>query len=256
MRESLRALIVDTQAAARARLRSLLAEHTVDVAGEAGDGLEAVSAVLAQSPDLVFLDVHLPKLDAFEVIDTVGVDRMPPVVFVASADHHAFRAFEVHAVDYLLKPCDADRLHTTLERARRRIDTRHLRDLSRQLRGVIQDLRSETPVRTERLVIKSGGRTCLLRVKDIDWIEASGNLIRFHAGPDQYAVRDTMNRIETRLNSDRFVRIHRCAIVNLERIREFRPTPSGEYVVLLRCGAEIAMSRGYRERLQEQVGRL
>jgi two-component system, LytTR family, response regulator len=254
--KKIRALIVDDEPLARERMRTLLgAEADVDVVGEARDGVEAVEAILSQSPDLVFLDVHMPKLDGFEVIQTVGLDRMPPVVFVTAYDQHALRAFEVQALDYLLKPFDSDRFQSALKRVRRQIDSQESGDLGRRLLALVRDLKSERPPRSDRLVVKSGGRLFFLRADEIDWIEAAGNYVRLHVGAEGHLLRETMNSIESRLNPETFFRIHRSHIVNIERIKELQPWFNGEYVVILRNGARLTLSRGYREKLQDKLGK-
>ncbi|MEZ5318964.1 MAG: LytTR family DNA-binding domain-containing protein [Vicinamibacterales bacterium] len=252
----LRAIIADDEPLARERLRSLLGEDTgVEVVAEARDGQEAVDAIRTHAPDLVFLDVQMPKLDGFEVIAAVGPDRMPPVVFVTAYDQHALRAFEVQALDYLLKPFDADRFQSALERVRRQVDSRESSDLGRRLLELVSTLRPERPARAERLVVKSGGRLFFLRADEIDWIEAAGNYVRLHVGTDGHLLRETMTSIESRLDPDLFFRIHRSHIVNIERIKELQPWFNGEYVVILRNGTQLTLSRGYREKLQERLGK-
>ena len=250
-------VIVDDEPLARERMRSLLdTEEDVEIVGEAKDGVEAVETILGQSPDLVFLDVQMPKLDGFEVIQTVGAERMPPVVFVTAYDQHALRAFEVQALDYLLKPFDQERFHGALKRVRSQIDNQETRDLGRRLLALVRDLKSDRPAaRTDRLVVKSGGRLFFLRAEEIDWIEAAGNYVRLHVGQDGHLLRETMNSIEARLNPETFFRIHRSHIVNIERIKELQPWFNGEYVVILRNGTRLTLSRGYREKLQERLGK-
>ena len=250
----IRALIVDDEPLARERIRTLLAsEPDVDVIAEAADGLEAVDAIREHRPDLVFLDVHMPNLDGFEVIEQIGTDHMPLVIFVTAYDQHALRAFEVQALDYLLKPFDAERFHGTLERARRQIESLESGDLSRRLLTLVRSLKGDRPARTDRLVVKSGGRLFFLRADEIDWIEAAGNYVRLHVGTDAHLLRETMNSIEARLNPEIFFRIHRSHIVNIERIKELQPWFNGEYVVILRDGTKLTLSRGYREKVQERV---
>jgi two-component system LytT family response regulator len=250
----IRALIVDDEPLARERIRTLLdSEQDITVAAEASNGLEAVDAIREHSPDLVFLDVQMPNVDGFDVIELVGADRMPPVVFVTAYDQHALRAFEVQALDYLLKPFDADRFHGTLQRARRQIEGLEHGDLSRRLLSLVRSLKGDQPTRTDRLVVKSGGRLFFLRSEEIDWIEAAGNYVRLHVGADAHLLRETMTSIEARLNPEVFFRIHRSYIVNIERIKELQPWFNGEYVVILRNGTKLTLSRGYREKLQEKV---
>jgi two-component system LytT family response regulator len=253
---TIRALIADDEPLARERMRSLISgQPDVEVVAEASDGMEAVDAILTHSPDLVFLDVNMPKLDGFEVISTVGADRMPAVVFVTAYDQHALRAFEVQALDYLLKPFDAERFESALARVRRQMDSRESSDLGRRLLALVRDIKPERPARSERLVVKSGGRLFFLRADEIDWIEAAGNYVRLHVGSEAHLLRETMTAIEARLNPDVFFRIHRSHIVNIERIKELQPWFNGEYVVILRNGTQLTLSRGYREKLQERLGK-
>ena len=253
---TIRTVIVDDEPLARERMRTLLdTEEDVEIVGEAKDGVEAVETILGQSPDLVFLDVQMPKLDGFEVIQTVGAERMPPVVFVTAYDQHALRAFEVQALDYLLKPFDRDRFRGTLRRVRKQIDSLENGDISRRLIALVRDLKNDRPSKAERLVVKSGGRLFFLRADEIDWIEAAGNYVRLHVGTEAHLLRETMNSIESRLRPETFFRVHRSHIVNIERIKELQPWFNGEYVVILRNGTKLTLSRGYREKLQERLGK-
>jgi two-component system, LytTR family, response regulator len=251
----IRTLVVDDEPMARERIMSLLQQETdVEVIGECSDGGQAVSAINQQSPDLVFLDVQMPGTDGFGVIQNIGADRMPTVVFVTAYDEYALKAFEVHALDYLLKPFGKDRFQETLKHAREHLERRRAGDLGRRLLALVQDLKPEQP-RFDRLVVKSGGRVFFLRTEEIDWIEAAGNYVRLHLGEESHLFRETMNGMESRLDSRRFVRIHRSRIVNSERIKELQPWFNGEYVVILRNGTRLTLSRGYREKLQEQLGK-
>jgi two-component system LytT family response regulator len=252
----IRTLVIDDEPLARERMRTLVgAEPDFDVVGEAGDGMEAVDAIREHSPDLVFLDIHMPKLDGFGVIDAVGADAMPPVVFVTAYDQHALRAFDVHALDYLLKPFDGDRFQETLKRVRRQVESAENGDLGRRLLALVRDLKPGRAQTTNRLVVKSGGRLFFLRADEIDWIEAAGNYVRLHVGADTHMLRETMNSIESRLDPELFVRIHRSHIVNIERIKELQPWFNGEYVVILRSGHRLTLSRGHREKLQDRLGK-
>ncbi len=251
----IRTLVVDDEPIARERILSLLQhEADVEVIGQCADGLQAVSAIQQQSPDLVFLDVQMPGCDGFGVIQNIGADRMPTVVFVTAYDEYALRAFEVHALDYLLKPFGKDRFQETLKHARESLERRRAGDLGRRRLALVHDLKPEQQ-RLDRLVVKSGGRVFFLRTDEIDWIEAAGNYVRLHLGEESHLFRETMNGMETRLDTRRFVRIHRSRIVNSERIKELQPWFNGEYVVILRNGTRLTLSRGYREKLQEQLGK-
>jgi two-component system LytT family response regulator len=253
----IRALVVDDEPMARDRVLSLLQqEEDVEVVGECSDGTQAVAAIQSQSPDLVFLDVQMPGHDAFEVIQAVGSDRMPPVIFVTAYDEYALTAFEVHALDYLLKPFGRDRFQRTLQHARASLDRRRAGDLGKRLLALVNDIKTDPePTRIDRLVVKSGGRVFFLRTDEIDWIEAAGNYVRLHLGEEAHLFRETMNRMESRLDPRHFVRIHRSRIVNTERVKELQPWFNGEHVVVLENGARLTLSRGYREKLQEHLKR-
>jgi len=251
----IRTLVVDDEPIARERVLSLLQqEDDVEVVGECGDGAQAVAAIQHQVPDLVFLDVQMPGVDGFGVIEAIGAEKMPTVVFVTAYDEYALRAFEVHALDYLLKPFGRDRFRQTLSHARAHLERRRAGDLGRRLLALVNDIKPEAP-KLDRLIVKSGGRVFFLRTGDLDWIEAAGNYVRLHLGEESHLFRETMNRMEARLDPKRFVRIHRSRIVNTERIKELQPWFNGEYVVVLRNGARLPLSRGYRDKLQEQLGK-
>ena len=251
----IRALVVDDEPIARERVLSLLQqEEDMEVVAECGDGPQAVSAIQHHTPDLVFLDVQMPGLDAFGVINAIGAERMPTVIFITAYDEYALRAFEVHALDYLLKPFGRERFRETLKHARASLERRRAGDLGRRLLALVNDIKPEAP-KLDRLVVKSGGRVFFLRTDDLDWIEAAGNYVRLHVGQDGHLLRETMNSIEARLNPETFFRIHRSHIVNIERIKELQPWFNGEYVVILRNGTRLTLSRGYREKLQERLGK-
>ncbi|HTM03989.1 MAG TPA: LytTR family DNA-binding domain-containing protein [Vicinamibacterales bacterium] len=252
----IRTLVVDDEPIGRERVLSLLQhEEDVEIVGECSDGAQAIVAIQQQAPDLVFLDVQMPGATGFGVIDAVGPERMPNVIFVTAYDEYALKAFEYHALDYLLKPFNRARFQQTLKHARASLERRRAGDLGRRLLALVNDIKPEAP-RLERLVVKSGGRVFFLRTDDIDWIEAAGNYVRLHLGEESHLFRETMNRMETRLDARRFVRIHRSRIVNTERIKELQPWFNGEYVVILRNGTRLTLSRGYRDRLQDQVGKI
>jgi two-component system LytT family response regulator len=251
--KKMRTLIVDDEPLARERLAALLSnEQDVEIVAQCRDGEEAVTAIVDHEPDLVFLDVQMPQMNGFEVIEAVGGERMPLVIFVTAYDQHALRAFQVRALDYLLKPFDRERFNEALERARRQVEREETGDLGRRLLALVKDLRRDQP-RAERLVVKSGGRLFFLRADEIDWVEAAGNYVRLHVGTTSHLLRETMNAIEGRLDPEKFFRIHRSRIVNMERIQELQPWLNGEYAVLLRTGTRLTLSRGYREKLQDRL---
>jgi two-component system, LytTR family, response regulator len=251
----IRTLIVDDESMARERILGLLSqEQDVEVIGQCSDGQQAVSAIQQLSPELVFLDVQMPAVDGFGVIRQVGAERMPMVVFVTAYDEYALQAFEVHALDYLLKPFGRDRLQQCLDHARHQRDRRRAGDLGKSLLALVQDFRPEQK-RQDRLVVKSGGRVFFVRTDEIDWIEAAGNYVRLHMKDQSHLFRETMNQMESRLDPQRFFRIHRSRIVNTERIKELQPWFNGEYVVLLQNGAQLRLSRSYREKLEDRLGK-
>jgi two-component system, LytTR family, response regulator len=244
----MRILIVDDEPLARQRVRDLLAnEPGIASVEEAENGAEAIEKIENARPDLVFLDVQMPEVDGFDVIDAIGSEDFPRVIFTTAYDQYALRAFEVNAVDYLLKPVDPDRFHRALDRVRNQ--ERASKGLSAELLGLLQSL-PQRPRYLERLVVKSGGRIAFVRTEEIDCIEACGNYLRLCLGSEEQLLRMTISAIEPRLDPAHFVRIHRSTIVNVGRVKELQSTFHGEYTVLLASGRRLTLSRGYRDRLQ------
>lgn len=245
----IRALIVDDEALARERIGTLLQAATdVTVLAECTGGRDAVEAILQQHPDLVFLDVQMPDLDGFQVLEAVGDDHLPAVVFVTAYDEYALRAFEVHALDYLLKPIEPERFARTLAHARERLgDTndRRLQDLL--------DALATRDLPTDRLVIRTRGKVSFLKPSEIDWIEADGKYVKLHTGRETHTVRQRLGRLEARLAPHGFVRVHRSAIVNVDRIKELEPWFHGEYVVILKDGTKLTSSAAHSEALHRIV---
>jgi two-component system, LytTR family, response regulator len=248
--EKIRTLIVDDEPLAREGIRMRL-NHApdIEVIGECSNGRAAVSAILRDLPDLVFLDVQMPRLDGFGVIAAIGARQMPEVIFVTAYDEHALRAFEVHALDYLLKPVDGARFLEALDRARNRIRGSQWEAIGDQLRALVEGLKVEKKY-LDRLSIKAGGRISFIAVDEIDWIEAADNYIIVHAGRDTHLLHTTMKGLEDRLDPGRFIRIHRSTIVNLQRVKELHPMFHGEYRIILKDGTELATGRSYREKLK------
>jgi two-component system LytT family response regulator len=251
----IRTLIVDDEELARERLRSFLAhEPDLELVGECPDGAEAVEVLDRDPVDLLFLDVQMPELDGFGVLEAARPAQMPVVVFTTAFSEHALRAFEVHALDYLLKPFDRERLHVTLERVRERLRESRSGALNEKLTALLADMRPQPPA-VDRLVVKTGGKVVLVKMAEIDWIEAADNYVTLHVGPDTHMLRETMNALEARLNSKQFIRISRSTIVNLERIKELQPMFHGDYTVILRNGTRLNLSRSHREKLQHLLGK-
>ena len=251
-----RALIVDDEPLARRRIKSLLAHDvTVEVIGECSDGHKAVSAISELTPDLVFLDVQMPAMDGFEVIKTIGAERMPTVIFVTAYDQYALKAFEVNAIDYLLKPFDRSRFQKTLERAKAMIRGLQNGNVNDQLLSLLGDLRreQETP---DRFIIKSGGRVVFLRVEEIDWMRTVGNYVRLQVGRDSHLMRETMSGMEAKLDPEKFVRVHRSVIVNIEKVKEIYPRSNGDQDLILQNGQQLMLSRNFRDRFFAVLGDL
>jgi len=239
-------LIVDDEPIARRGVRlQLKGEPEFEIIGECANGMEAVAAIQAKAPDLVFLDVQMPEMDGFEVIEAIGVERMPRVIFVTAYDQYTLRAFEVHALDYLLKPFDRERFLKALNYARSSLDRG---EFNRQLIRLLDDrLAARKPL--ERLVIKSGGRIYFLNVEEVDWIEAADNYVELHVGRESHLLRETISGLAARLDPARFLRIRHSTIVNLERVKELRPLFRCEYMIILQDGTELTSSRRYRKSL-------
>ena len=252
----IRAIIVDDEPTARRGVRLLLErDGGVDVVGEASGGAEAAELILREKPDLAFLDVQMPGCDGFQTLAKVGVAAAPAVVFVTAYDEHALRAFEVNAVDYLLKPYDDARFGAALQRAkdevrRRQADTVNVR--LHQLLDYLQNVpapRAMEENTSDRILIKSSGEIFFLKAEEIDWIEAEGDYMKFHVAGRAHLMRETMARLEARLDPKRFIRIHRSTIVNIDRLRKLSPSFAGEYAVILHDGTKLKLSRGYHERI-------
>jgi two-component system LytT family response regulator len=257
----IRALVVDDEPAARAAIRALLADDPdIQIVGECVDGRTTLEAIEREAPDLLFLDVQMPEMDGFTLLRRLDPAEIPVVVFVTAYDQYALRAFEVHALDYLLKPFDDERFREAVAHAKQQVRQGKLGALSEQLAALLEGVgRPPATPRNgqylKRLAIKAGGRVTILSVKDIDWIEAEGDYVKIHAGRGWHLLRETMKHLETQFDPARFVRIHRSTIVNVERIKELQPFFRGEYVVILQDGPSRKLSRGYKEHLERALGR-
>ncbi len=246
---SIRTLIVDDEPLACDRIRMMLdGEPELEIIAECRNGNDALRTIEKLKPDLVFLDIQMPELTGFEVLDRLDPARMPVVIFVTAYDQYALKAFEVSALDYLLKPFDRERFKRALDRARAELDRRKSGAVNEKVLKLLSELqRSKQYV--DKLIVRAGGRVLFLRADEIDWIEAAGNYVRLHAGKEQYLYRETMTKLEEQLNPDRFARIHRSTIVNIERIKELQPWFRGDYMVVLRDNSKLLLSRTYRGRL-------
>ena len=254
----IRVLIVDDEALARERVRKLMEGiPEVECIGECPDGASAVLAIRRDPPDLVLLDVQMPELDGFGVLAQIDGAKMPAVIFVTAHDQFALKAFEVHAIDYLLKPFDKARFKVALHRAIAQVQRLQAGELSQRLSALLADVRPEQkPKYIARLAIKSSGRVVFVKVEDIDWVEAADNYVSLHVGTEQHLHRETMAALESQLPPAKFMRIGRSTMVNLDRIKELQPLFHGEYTVILRNGTKLTLSRSYRDKLDELMGRV
>lgn len=249
---SLRVLIVDDEPLARGKLRSLLGkEPDVVIVGEAGDGRSAVEAVSKLKPGLVFLDVQMPELDGFGVLEALPEEQRPAIIFVTAHDQFALQAFEVHAIDYLLKPFDRERLQRALTRARQVLAAPSgPADLQRQLSSLLAAMKP-APTSPDRIAVKTGGRMLFVNTGEIDWVEAADNYVKLHLGPRELLMRETMGSIEQRLAAAGFVRISRSAIVHPRAVRELQPLFHGDQAVMLKNGTRLTLSRTHRAALEQ-----
>jgi two-component system LytT family response regulator len=265
LNRKIRALIVDDESLAREALSVMLGDDPeIEVIGECRNGREAVKVIRDEAPDVVFLDIQMPEMDGFQVIEEIGAGRMPVTVFVTAFDKHALRAFEAHALDYLLKPFDHDRFGIALQRAKSFVRHQKLGEISESLFALLQNMKvktAESPAETEppkaahrepidRVVVKGSGRIYFLKIEEIDWVEAAGDYLSLHAGSQTHLIRETMTDFHAQLDPRKFLRIHRSTIVNIERIKDIRPLFKGEYLITLTSGARVRSSRGYRHGLQ------
>ena len=259
--KKIRTLIVDDEPLARRTIRNLLAEDPdIEVIDECGGGAEAVESIRRRPPDLLFLDIQMPGMDGFDVLSRIELERISAVIFVTAYDAYALKAFEVHALDYLLKPFTDERFREALARAKSHVELREAKGLAESLRAFLRGRADEEAAVAPpgkkggyltRFMVKAGGRVLFINPSDVDWIEADNYYIKLHVGGRAHLLRLSMKELEERLDPKTFWRTHRSAIINLDRVKELQQHPSGEYVVVLRDGTELKLSRARRERLQE-----
>jgi two-component system LytT family response regulator len=251
----LRVLIADDEPLARKLIRRFLKqEPDVEIVGECGDGKEAVVAIQKTKPDLLFLDVQMPELDGFAVLDNVTTAEMPQVIFTTAYESYAIRAFELHALDYLLKPFDHVRFKAAMQHARERFHARGRSEEEVQIGSLLETIKAQQQ-HLDRLIIKADGRITFLNTHEIDWIEADDKYVYLHTRKGKKMVRQTLSGMEAQLDPQRFRRIHRSAIVNVERIKELQPLFSGEHSVLLENGTKLTLSRNYKDKLFALLGK-
>lgn len=251
----MRVIIADDESLARDKLRLMLrSEPGVHVVAECQDGAETLRALEAHKPDLLMLDIKMPDLDGFEVLSKLQGAGTPSVIFTTAYDQHAVKAFEAHALDYLLKPFDHERLHQAMDRARSELLKTNHHDTTERILQYLSETRDQSAT-SRRLIVRAGGRVVFLSFDEIDWVEAAANYVRIYVGKQGYLLRRGIGDIAERLDPKQFIRIHRSAIVNVQKIKELQPVNSGEYIVILKDGKELSCSRGYRSGLQELVDR-
>ena len=253
----IKAIIVDDEPPARRNLRALLkGVPDIEVVKECGNGRDAVREIRALEPDLVLLDVQMPELDGFEVLEELAGQPLPVIIFVTAYDQYALKAFEVSALDYLLKPFDDARFHKALAQARRQIEQQDASELGRKLLTLLgtREVKADAPRYLTRLMVKTAGRVIFIRTEEIDWIEAYDNYLRLHVAGRAHLLRQTMNELEASLNPAQFARIHRSTIVNLDRIKELHSHFNGEHLVVLHDGTELKLSRSRKEWLEQWLG--
>jgi two-component system LytT family response regulator len=252
-----RTVIADDEQLARRKLRILLdSEAEIEVVAECQNGAQTLSAIRVCRPDLLLLDIQMPDRDGFQVLSEISPEEMPVVIFTSAYDQYAIRAFEAHALDYLLKPFDQGRLHQAIERARFELRQSKAREITHRIIELLSHVKSDkqpVPESEERLVIKTKGRIVFLNLDEIDWVEAAANYVRLNTGKESYLFRETISRTSERLNPNHFIRIHRSMIVNVRKIKELIPVNSGEYIVILKSGKELSCSRGYRANVQHMI---
>lgn len=258
MTKPLRVLVVDDEPVSRAGVVALLrADPDLTVIGECGDGASAVAAIRRDEPDLVLLDIQMPEMDGFDVVRAIGADRMPPVVFVTAHDRYALDAFRVHALDYLLKPFDDEAFERAIRRAKELVRSADAARVNRHLAALLAERGDAAPgpdAWLSRIVVKNRGASTFLAVDDIDWIESADYCVRLHAKGRVHVVRETMQRLEARLDPRKFFRAHRSGIVNLDRIREVQPAFHGDLLLVLTTGAQVKLARTRRSALEEVLG--
>lgn len=256
--DTIKALIVDDEPIARRTIRDLLsADQQVEIIGECDNGVEAVAFIENRRPDLLFLDIQMPGLSGFETLARLRPAEIPTTIFVTAYDQYALRAFEVHALDYLLKPFTDQRFEEALRAAKSHIELQQMGEIRERLATLLRVDLDSRPVPANRknfltrFMIKTNGRVLPLRVSDVDWIAADDYFIKLHVGPKSHLLRMSMNELEEKLDPDKFLRIHRSTIVNFDRINELQQTAGGEYLVKLNDGTKLKLSRGRRERLHQ-----
>jgi len=257
--EKIRAIIVDDEKPARRRLRELLEKQPdIAIVAECSNGAEATRQIRALQPDLLLLDVQMPGLDGFGVVDAIGAAQMPATIFVTAYDQYALKAFEVSALDYLLKPFSDERFERSLARVLSFVRANRREELSHRILSLLDQIQPKQPQNTSApldcLMIKDGGRLLFLRVEEIDWIEAAGVYVQVHTADKTWLHRISLSELEAKLDARQFLRIHRSTIVNLQKVKELHPHSHGDFLVVLHDGTELRLSRSYRQKVEASLG--
>ena len=253
MKEQIGVLVVDDEPLARQGIRRLLeADADVEILGECADGSEAIEAIREKKPDIVCLDVQMPECDGFQVLEAIDSDSMPVVIFITAYDQHAVRAFEVHALDYLLKPFEDERFCEALQRAKAQIEQEQTGETVQKIARMLSAVRGGEE-RHDRIMVKSAGHITFLRVEEIDWVEAQGDYVSLHCQGKKHLIREKISDMESQLPTGSFARIHRSSLVNVARIKEMQPLFHGDYTVVLIDGTRLTMSRSFRDKVFQQL---
>jgi two-component system LytT family response regulator len=253
--DRIRAFLVEDEPLAREKLRTMLRKDSeIEIVGEAANGKQAVEGIEEQQPDLLFLDVQIPGIDGFQVLETLKVEKLPVIIFVTAYNQYALKAFEFYALDYLLKPFDRQRLTKAVDRAKVHIRKERGTQLNEGILELLRELKAK-PKHLSRIAIRTDGRVFFVKAEEIDWIGAEGNYVSLHMGKESYLLRETITNMEGQMDPARFLRIHRSTIVNIDRVKELQPWFHGEYRVLLRDGTQLVLSRSYRDRFHETFGK-
>jgi len=252
----IRTLIADDESLARKRLRELVQHDTeIEIVAECANGSETLTALRRFRPDLVFLDIQMPGLDGISLMEAISQEWSPMIIFVTAYEQYAIKAFDLQALDYLLKPFDRARFTQALQRAKERSQARQEREVNKQILELLTEIK-EKPRYLDRLVIKNNDRVIIVKIDEINWIEAEGNYVRIHYGKQSALIRETLSRLASQLDPHKFPRIHRSRLVNIERIQELHPWSHRDYRILLADGTELTLSRNYREPLSQLLGKL
>jgi two-component system LytT family response regulator len=252
---TIKALVADDESLARKFIRRMLKDdQEVEIVGECNNGKMAVTMIRKYNPDVVFLDVQMPEMDGFAVLEAIGIEHLPEIVFTTAYEQYAVRAFELHALDYLLKPFDQTRFKDAMRHAKERLNQRQKKEGRMQISALLDNVKAHSKY-LERLIVKADGRISFLNTGEINWIQADDKYVHLHTSKGSRMVRQTLSAMESQLDPRKFMRIHRSAMVNVDRIKELQPLFSGEHSVLLEDGTKLTLSRNHKGKLFELLGK-